>query len=467
MSKKLMIEWFNENEGIIVETAQKIWGNPEISYEEKYASDLYRKIFKENGFEVKSVEDMPTAFIAEFGEGQPIIGVLGEYDALPGLSQKVSAVKEEVEKGAHGHSCGHNLLGAAGMGAVFAMKEAMEKEGIKGTLRYYGCPAEEFGSAKKDMAKKGVFEGVDVALTWHPFCLNTVMAANFSSIIALKFEYKGRTSHAGASPHTGRSALDAIELMNTGTNYLREHVIDTARIHYIIDNGGQGVNIVPEFASSIYRVRSPYAPDALDIVERLLKIAKGAALMTETELTCTMQGGLYNTLHNDVIGNVMEKNMKEIGTPSFTEDDFKFAEELRNTIHEKDRTSSMRATNVPEELLDVPLHDEILECCDRGKYVTGSTDAGEVSWIAPFAQFATAAFPGGVSPHTWQATAAAGSSIGHKATILAAKTLAGSLYDLFTDDTGIIEKAKEEFNRKTNGKPYTPIDGEIVNFDGR
>lgn len=462
-----MMQWFTDNSEIVIDTAQKIWENPELSYKEKYAAELYVNIFKENSFNIRLFDDIPTAFVAEIGQGRPIIGILGEYDALPGISQKVSAVKEEVTINGNGHACGHNLLGAAGMGAVLAMKEAMEKEGIKGTLRFYGCPAEESGAGKRDMAEKGEFKDLDIALTWHPTTLNTVLAANFSSIISLEFKFKGITSHAGASPHTGRSALDAVELMNVGTNYLREHVIDSARIHYIITNGGQAANIVPGFASSLYKVRSPQVMDAMDIVERIIKIAKGAALMTETELECIVDGGLYNTLHNDVIGDVMEKNMLEIGTPNFDEEDYKFAKALTNTLSETNRINSMKSANTPEELNNIVLHNEILPRCDRGKYLTASSDVGEVSWIVPLAQFSTAALPCGVSHHTWQATAATGSALGHKAAVLASKVIAGSLYDLFTDDKGIIEKANEEFIKKTEGRPYNPIIGRTINFSGR
>jgi len=455
--KKQIWGFIDQNKEMFVEIAKKIWEKPELGLQEFFASELQMKVLKENGFKVKNnIAEMPTAFVAEYGSGKPIIGILGEYDALPGLSQKVKAQREPVEEGAPGHGCGHNLFGTAGVAAAIAIKNAIEEGKLSGTIRYYGCPAEETLVGKVFMARGGVFNDLDVALTWHPMILNAIWSSSSLAMISVRFEFHGIPAHAAASPEQGRSALDAVELMDVAANYLREHVPEKVRIHYSILYGGREPNIVPDRAVVWYYVRAP-DPQLVEMVfERLKKIAEGAALMTETEVQWRVLTGCYNFLPNFTLSEVVLKNMKELGGPEFSEDDIQFAKELEKTL--PDKISVLRAMGVPEELIkefkDVSLHQSVIEeFFDKGKVMPGSTDVGDVSWIVPLAQFTTACWALGTPSHSWQATAASGSGIGFNGMIFAAKILAGAIVDIFQNPE-IIEKAKEEFKEATGGREY-------------
>jgi len=277
---------------------------------------------------------MPTAFYASFsmGSGKPVIGVLGEYDALPGLSQKVKPERDPLVKGAPGHACGHNLLGVAGIATVLAVKDLMEAENLDGTIRYYGCPAEETLVGKVFMVREGLFDDVDAALTWHPGQVNVVREGSSNAMNSAKFKFFGRSSHAAGNPEAGRSALDGVELMNVGANYLREHVPEKTRIHYVITNGGGEPNVVPDESEVWYYVRGPRRRDVDEVYARLQKIAEGATLMTETTMEETFLTGCYNYLHNKVIGDRTLENMKAIGSPEFTDEEKEFAAKIQETI---------------------------------------------------------------------------------------------------------------------------------------
>ena len=327
--KKMIIDWIDANHKAFDDLALEIWKKPEIAFEEKFAARLQMDFLKERGFNIVHKPDGPaTAFMAEWGTGGPVIGLLGEYDALAGLSQTVSAAKEATEAGAPGHGCGHNLLGAGCLMAAVAVKEVLAAKNIKGTVRYYGCPAEEQLVGKSVMAKSGYFEGTDVSISWHPADFSYVTDCTMTAMVSAKFQFTGRTAHAGASPEAGRSALDAVELMNVGANYLREHIPDDARVHYTITNAGGAPNIVPAFAESWYYVRAPHRKDVAEITERLVDIARGAALMTGTTMDYEIISGCYEYLTNDVMFDLTHKNMEEVPLPVYTEEEMKLARDL-------------------------------------------------------------------------------------------------------------------------------------------
>lgn len=452
INKTNICKWLEGQEEFLVDIAKNIWDNPEASLEEKYAADLQSSILKKAGFNITSnIGDMPTAFVAEYGSGRPLLGVLGEYDALPGLSQKITSYQEPVKEGTPGHGCGHNLLGTAGLGAVLAVKKLMDENKISGTIRYYGCPAEETLVGKVFMAREGVFDDLDSCLTWHPGKLNRVWASSSLAMNSISFTFKGKAAHAAASPDMGRSALDAVELMDIGANYLREHISDSARIHYSITNGGGEPNIVPDKASVWYYIRARKRAEVEEISERIEKIAKGAAMMTETEVDWTFLSACYEMLPNDKLGEIIYKNMKEIHPPVFTREEHEFAKKLENTFFKGQKEKVHKDT--PSSVLKDTLHEGIIETYDKGLSLSGSTDVGDVSQITPTAQFGTATWPIGTAGHSWQATAASGSGIGYKAMMYASKILAASLIDLYLDKT-IIQEAKKEFEENTKSQKY-------------
>lgn len=453
MSKNYLFELIDSNQEKLKEIAYEIWSNPETAFNEYKASELQKDYLKEQGFKIIDVPNNSTAFIAEFGDGSPILGILGEYDALPGLSQKITAEKEPMDGSTSGHGCGHNLLGTGGVGAVVALKEVMEKENIKGTIRYYGCPAEETLAGKGLMAKEKVFDDLDSCVSWHPASMNVVWGCSFLAMNSMKFRYKGKTAHAAAAPQAGRSALDAVELMNVGANYLREHVIEKARIHYVITNGGMAPNVVPDDAEVWYFVRAPKRADVKEISDRLYKIAQGAELMTETTMEYELLAGCYDVIPNGVIGKLMHNNMLEAGGPKFSKEDYDFADQLVKLSTREDKAKVMSTYFAPDYILDISLSDEVIEVDDRGKIMAGSSDVGDVSYIAPFAQITTSTWPIGTAAHTWIATASSGSGIGMNAMVFAAKTMAATIYDLLKDNS-LIDQAKEEFVKALGGYKY-------------
>ncbi|MDF2036561.1 amidohydrolase [Cytobacillus oceanisediminis] len=456
MGKSNITKWIEENQAKFTKVAKQIWDHPEVGYNEIFASSLQIKTLEEAGFTVSAgIGDVQTAFVAEFGKGKPVIGILGEFDALPGLSQQVTPNQSPVIQNGPGHGCGHNLLGTAGVEAVIALKENIESEMLPGTIRYYGCPAEEMLSGKTFMARAGVFDDLDCALTWHPG--NNNLTSNFrtQALTAIEFFFSGRTSHAGAAPHLGRSALDAVELMNVGANYLREHVPDGTRIHYQITDGGMAPNIVPDHASVYYFLRGSDRKQVDELKGRLLKVAEGAAMMTETSVRWEIKSGCYDTLPNETLNELMYTQSDAAGTMVFTPEEEKFAEELRQTIDPSvlEAAKQLFISAGDNNVLDGGFyHPRKL----FGKTMGGSSDVGDVSWIVPMGQIMTTCAPLGVQFHTWQATASFGSSIGMKGMHYAAKIIALSAYDLLKDQSGILEKAKAEFTASKRGVTYNP-----------
>ncbi len=456
MNKKDVISYLDSIKDQVNEVSLDIWNNPEVSNQEKRSSKVYKEALKSHGFKIKEYEgELENAFIAEFGQGKPVIAVLAEYDALPGLSQKLDTKYNPVEENAPGHACGHNLLGSAAFGSVIAIKKYMEEEGVKGTVRFYGSPEEETLVGKVKMIKAGIFQGCDIALSWHPMNVNASLKKAFLSNNSIKFNFHGISAHAAQSPESGRSALDAVELMNVGANYLREHVIDSARIHYTITDAGGAPNIIPSEAESWYFVRAPHRRDVEDITERLIKVSKGAAMMTETSSDYEILGGAYEYLPNTVLTDLTYKNMQEIDTPTYTEEELEFAQALQETLDPKTvkaeinkfikDSKSKKETFIHQGVIDKKDLDSVM--------ISGSSDSGDVSWNMPMNVFLTATWPLGVAAHSWQATAASGSSMGLKGMLYAAKIFTGIMYDLLNDER-LVQEAIEEFKERTEDEEY-------------
>ena len=456
--KEYALSWIEDNKERIIKISDEIWSYAELGLIEYKSSALLITELEKHDFKIeRGVAGMPTAFIASYGESKPIIAIMGEYDALPGLSQKKVPYKEPLEPGKPGHGCGHNIHGASGMAAAIAVKYAMEKYGIKGTIRFYGCPAEENFSGKVYMVRDGLFRNVDAAISHHPGTMNCATLKSCLAVNSVKFHFYGKSAHAGGSPDQGRSALDAVELMNVGVNFLREHVIQDARIHYIIEKGGNQPNIVPDYARSWYYVRAPEREQVEFIYNWILDIAEGAAKMTRTKVKYEFLGGLYNKIPNKIISETIVKNMREIGLPKYTDEEIKFAEEIAKSIPKEMKIEALRRSKRPgwERLIDKLIDDEIPDPWGEGEVSHGSTDVADVSWQAPTVEFSTAAWVLGTPGHSWQATAQSGVGLGHKSLIFASKVMASTVIDLMTNPD-LLNKAKEEFKRRLRGRKYTP-----------
>ncbi|MEG2291688.1 MAG: M20 family metallopeptidase [Clostridium sp.] len=461
--KKKIVEMVEKNKEELINMAKLIWENPEEAYTEKYASALQKDYLRNCGFRIKAVDTLDTAFIAEFGEGYPIIGVLGEYDALPGLSQKISAHKEYIIEEGLGHGCGHNLLGTAGVGAVIALKNIMKEEGLKGTIRYYGCPAEEGGAGKVAMGRVGCFKDLDTAFSWHPFDINTPLRSGTLANFSVRFRFRGVSSHAAQAPHNGKSALDGVELMNVGSNYLREHLVDSIRIHYIITNGGDRPNIVPDFAQVWYYVRGRRAEDVKDAFQKVINVAKGAAMMTGTHVEYKILSAIYDYFPNQILTDLIANNLSLVGAPEHTEEDERFAKELAKTFTGEERLSVSRCFSEDDKIINQYIHDDVTDFIE-GKHhcLSCSTDVGDVSHMIPTAQLSGGAWPIGTAAHTWQSCAASGTNLGFSAMIMAAKVIACSVYDVFKDNT-LVKKAQEEFKEEMGSFKYIPLMDTVEN----
>ena len=415
--------------------AKQVWGFAEVVYQEVRSSALLQQQLRAAGFQVRSgVAAIPTAFVATFGSGKPIIGIVGEFDALPGLSQEAqTAARHAIEENAPGHGCGHNLLGTGALAAAVAVKEWMTATGQKGTLRYYGTPAEEGGSGKVYMVRAGLFSDVDVAVSWHPGDRNEASPTSSTANITAKFRFHGVAAHAAAAPDRGRSALDAVEAMDYMVNMMREHVPQETRIHYIITRGGAAPNVVPDFAEAYYYARQPNMPILDKIWDRIVDAAKGAALGTGTTMDLEVTGAVYNVLPNEYLSGLMNRNLERIGGFPFTPEEAKFAEDIRKTL-----------TDPPDVAIG---SQEKVRPMRTGAVNSSSTDYADVSWNVPAVSMTGATFAPGVPAHSWQATACAGSTIGVKGMMVAAKSMALTTVDLFTDPTHI-QKARAEFDQK-------------------
>ncbi len=454
--KEYALNWIESNRDRIILLSDTVWEYAELGLKEFKSSKLLADELEKHGFKVEmGIAGMPTAFVATWGSGQPVIGVMGEYDALPNLSQKKVSWKEPIVEGGPGHGCGHNIHGVSGLAAAIAVRYAMERFGIKGTIRFYGCPAEENFSGKVFMVRDGYFNNVDAVISHHPSTMNGATLMSSLANNSVKFHFYGKSSHAGGSPEFGRSALDAVELMNVGVNYMREHVIQDARIHYIIERGGGQPNIVPDYARSWYLIRAPEREQVDQIYNWILDIAKGAALMTQTQYKVEFIKGVYNKIPNKVIAELIVKNMREIGLPKYSEEDLKFAQEIAKTIPLEAKINQLRNSKRPgwEKLIDKLIDDEIPDPWGEGEVSHGSTDVSDVSWQAPTVEFSTAAWVLGTPGHSWQNVAQSAVGLGHKSLIFAAKTMAATIIDLMMKNE-ILEKAKKEHKDRLKGRIY-------------
>ena len=462
--KAFSLSWIDENEKRLTKISDRIWELAELGLIEHKSSNLLADELEKNGFKVeRGVAGMPTAFVATWGKGRPVIGIMGEYDALPGLSQKKEPLKETLESGKPGHGCGHNIHGTSGMAAAIAVKQTMQKYGVAGTLKFFGCPAEENFSGKVFMVRDGYFNDVDAAISHHPGSMNAATLKSNIAINSAKFHFYGRAAHAGGSPDQGRSALDAVELMNIGVNFLREHVIQDARIHYVIEKGGEQPNIVPAYARSWYYIRAPERDQLQFIYDWIVDIAKGAAMMTRTELKHEFTAGIYNVIPNRTISELIVNNMREIGTPKYSDKELEFARAIAKSISSEMKIEQLRKSKRPrwEKLIDKLIDDEISDPWGEGEVSHGSTDVGDVSWQTPTVEFSTATCILGTPGHSWQFVAQSGVGLGHKSLMFAAKVMAATAIDLLTKED-LLNKAKKEHKQRTAGKKYrSPIPPEI------
>ncbi len=428
--------------------AHQIWDYSEVGYKEYKSSELLQNTLKNAGFSVvPNAANIPTAFVATFGEGKPVIGILAEFDALPGLGQAAEPEKKPIEGKAAGHACGHHLFGTASVAAAIELKNTMLKNKMQGTIKLYGTPAEEGGSGKVYMVRAGLFNGVDVVLHWHPGDGNSSNPASSLANISAKFRFKGIASHAAGAPERGRSALDGVEAMDNMVNMMREHVPQESRIHYVITDGGKAPNVVPDFAEVYYYVRNPRRDIVKELFERIVKCANGAAIGTETKVDYEIIGGAYDLLPIKVLAQTMHANLTKVGGVNYTAEEVAFGQTLQQSFISKSRPDIASAAKIE------PYKDE--------SYRTGggSTDVGDVSWAVPTVGLRTATWIPGTPAHSWQAVACGGKDIGIKGLMVAAKTLVLTGIDLLTDKT-LIEKATEEFIKSRGADfKYEPLLG--------
>ncbi|RYE66905.1 MAG: amidohydrolase [Rhizobiaceae bacterium] len=443
--------------------SDRVWGMPEIAYTEYASVAEHAAMLREQGFRVtENVAGIPTAVMGEAGEGGPIIAILGEYDALPGLSQEAGIAEPKPLPGnGHGHGCGHNLLGSAAMLAATAIKDWLEKSGTPGRVRYYGCPAEEGGAAKSFMAREGAFDGVDAAITWHPSAFTEVARAQSLANTRMDFRFTGRASHAAAAPHLGRSALDAVELMNVGVNYLREHVPESSRIHYaMLDSGGIAPNVVQAKSAVRYAIRSRDLKGMLDLNERVKRVAHGAAMMTDTTVEISIMSAVSNLLGNRPLEEAMQRILERLGPVPFDAADKAFAAQIQATLSDDDIDNAYLRTGLPRRE-ETPLCDFIVPLDVQGEPMIGSTDVGDVSWIMPTVQAHTATIAIGTPGHSWQVTAQGKTPAAHKGMTHAAKMMAGTAIDLL-EDAELLAAAKADHQARLGKTAYVcPIPEDV------
>lgn len=419
------------------ELSRRIWEFAEVGYKENKSADLLKAELRSAGFRIEeNIAGIPTAFVATYGSGKPVIGILGEYDALPGLSQDSTPEKKPVSEGAPGHGCGHNLFGVASAFAAITVKDHLVEKKLSGTIRFYGTPAEEGGSGKVFMARQGVFSDCDVALVWHPSDQNRASMASSLANISAKFRFYGKAAHAAGSPEMGRSSLDAVMIATHAIDLLREHVPQTTRIHYIVTNGGAAPNIVPDFSEVYVYARHPEMTQLDGIWDRILRCIEAGALATETRVEKEIISSVFNLLPNEPLTKLYDRHLRFIGGIRYTAEEQAFADKLRGTL-----------TSPPESG-----HEKEIKPIGSGSGY-GSTDVGDVSWIVPTAEFNAATWVPGTPAHSWQAVACGGYSIGRKGMLLAAKTLALSAIDLLKDPA-LVAAARADFEKRRAGFEY-------------
>ena len=454
------------------ELADEIWDHPELSLKEFRAADLYCRKLRELGFEVtEKLCGIETAFCGRFGSGKPVIGILGEFDALSGLSQEAGSTEAKpLIPGGNGHGCGHNLLGVGSLAAACAVKEWLEKTGRPGTVIFFGCPGEEGGAGKAFMAREGLWKKLDAALCWHPSDVNQVKTGTNNSSIQVLYRFRGKAAHAAGDPYNGRSALDAVELMNIGVQFLREHMTDDCRIHYAItDAGGVSPNVVQANAAVLYMVRANKVADSVKLQARVDDIARGAALMTGTDFERVFIDGTAELLPNFCIEEALYRNLEEIGVPAYTEEDRRLASALKASypgsgivgvygIRDPEIEKTLRRLSGNGEKA---INDFIPPLYSTTAFSPGSTDVGDVSWLTPTSQIETVCWPAGVPGHSWQIVACGKSELAHKGMFLAAKVLAGTAVDLLSDGE-LLARARAEFEERSAEGYVCPIEENAV-----
>ncbi|HZM87020.1 MAG TPA: amidohydrolase [Blastocatellia bacterium] len=440
-NKNEVVASIEKHKAELIGLSDQIWRFAETALRETRSSKMLADYAEKQGFKVdRGAAGMPTAFVASYGQGRPIIGILGEYDALPGISQKAQPVKEALEAGSAGHGCGHNLFGAASLGAALAIKEMIAAGKLKGTIRFYGTPAEEAIGGKIYMAREGLFKDLDVCLAWHPDDRISADVDSTQAIVDFIVEFKGKSAHAAADPWNGRSAVAALEFFTTGLNRMREFVKPTVRMHYVVQNGGDVPNVVPEYSKLWCWLRDSKRAGVEEVLSRARKIAEGAALMAGVEFKLTIQGGDYELLPNIAGAKLIHANMTWLGPITYTNEEQEFAKAIQRATGVE-----LKGLNGAVQTLEPPKKDP------EG----GSTDVGDVSWIVPTLHLSVTTAPENAPWHAWPVVACGGMSIGHKGMVYAAKALAATMVDLFED-----EKAREaiqaEFKEKTRGEVYKP-----------
>jgi aminobenzoyl-glutamate utilization protein B len=435
--------------------SDRIWGMPELCYNEHRSMAEHAAMLEAEGFRVsRDIAGIPTAVMGEAGEGGPVIAILGEYDALPGLSQEAGVAEPRPLPGdGTGHGCGHNVLGAASLLAAAAVKDYLKANGLPGRVRYYGCPAEEGGAAKGFMVREGAFDDVDIAICWHPAGFSGVNEPVSLANTRIDFTFTGRAAHAASSPHLGRSALDAVELMSVGVNYMREHMPSDARVHYAyLDAGGIAPNVVQARARVRYLIRARNLAELNALVPRVRRIADGAALMTETTVSTKVISAVSNLLANTPLEQAMHDNFSRLGPPQFTDADRAFAAEIQKTLREEDILSGYRRQGVAPES-GKALCDLIVPLGARGAGMNGSTDVGDVSWKVPTVQARGATYAIGTPGHSWQVVAQGKAPAAHTGMVHVAKVMAGTAVDAIRNPD-LIAKAKADHAARTGGRPY-------------
>lgn len=428
------------------QTALQIWDFAEVGYKEKKSSALLQQLLKENGFAVEAgVAEIPTAFVATYGSGKPVIAILAEYDALPGLSQQASPEKQAIAGKDAGHGCGHHLFGTASVAAGIEIKKLIEEKKLVGTIKVFGCPAEEGGSGKVYMVRAGLFNDVDIAIHWHPDNVNEITMTSALANSSAKFRFRGLSAHAAAAPDRGRSSLDAVEAMDFMVNMMREHVPQETRIHYVITNGGKAPNVVPDFAEVYYYVRHPRRDQVKQIFDRIVKTAQAAAMGTETKMEYEIIGGTHDLLLNKTLGEVMQENLRKTGGVKYTEAEIAFAKKIQASF-----TYKVDAISTADSI------KPLKSVADAGG---GSTDVGDVSYVVPTVGMSAATWVPGTPAHSWQAVACGATEIGTKGMMVAAKTMAMTAIDLFTNPA-LIAKAKAEFLAARGDYKYEALLGD-------
>ena len=471
IDKQNLYNTIDENAPEIIALSDAIWEYAELSMEEYKSAAYYCELLEKEGFTVeRELCGIPTAFSGSFGSGSPRIGILGEFDALSGLSQVAGSTrKQSLVPGGNGHGCGHNLLGAGSFGAALAIKKAIEAGALQGTVIFYGCPGEEGCAGKTFMARDGMFRDLDAALTWHPGSTNEVTVGSYAACMQVEYSFHGVASHAAGSPDKGRSALDAAELMHVGVQFLREHMPPHSSVHYsITDGGGVSPNVVQAEAKTVFMVRSETVRKARELLHRVNNIAQGAALMTDTQVTTRQIDGTASTVSNEALEQVMYENMQQVPIPAYTQEELAFAQVLHDTCPAA-LPGTLSATNrdiraFVEEKTDGgkrAMNDFIIPYVPSTMSTPGSTDVGDVSWLTPTAQFTTATWVSGTPGHSWQNVSLGKTGIAYKGMLQAAKILAGAAADLM-ESPALLEKIRKEFNKNAAEGYDCPIGKEVT-----